>query len=239
MRIQRWLAQLGLGSRREIEKWIQEGQVLVNSQKAQLGQQLHGDERLLVRGKKVNLSRPSTQILLMNKPFGCITSRSDPDGRPTVYHYLPRCPHGQWQNVGRLDFGTTGLLLFTNNGHIVERLTHPKHHVRRGYKVKCQRSLTNEVCDKLTSGISLEDGIAHVDLCEIKSNPKAKNTILYLEVSEGRNRLIRRIMDKIGFPVLKLKRVRFGPWVLPDDLPSGKTLTIHPDHWPQWLKELK
>ena len=238
MRIQRWLAQLGFGSRREIEKSIQAGNVLINGRRAVLGDTCDGGEHVIFEGKKVTLSHPRPLLIMLHKPYGCITSRKDPDNRPTVYQMLPPCPHGQWQNVGRLDFATSGLILFTNQGQFVERLTHPKHKVRRGYKVKCQGAITPHIVQRLQQGIRLEDGIAKVDLVEVKSHAHAKNTVLYLEVSEGRNRLVRRIMDRVGLPVMKLKRLRYGPWVLPDDLLPGQTCPIASDHWPHWLKSL-
>lgn len=237
MRIQRWLAQMGIGSRRQIDKMISMGQITVNESPAELGMQLDGTERVCVEGKRIKLSKPANKIIMLNKPYGTISSRHDPDGRPTVYHLLPHLKHGQWQNVGRLDFATTGLMLFSTDGHAVERLTHPKHQIRRGYMVKCQGIITPQQIKLILKGVPLEDGVAKVQVCERRSTKDSKNTTLYMEVSEGRNRLIRRIVESLGLNVLKLRRVRFGPWVLPDDLPPGKTLEIHPDHWPSWLSK--
>ena len=169
MRIQRWLAQMGIGSRRQIDKMISMGQITVNESPAELGMQLNGTERVCVDGKRIKLSKPANKIIMLNKPYGTISSRHDPDGRPTVYHLLPHLKHGQWQNVGRLDFATTGLMLFSTDGHAVERLTHPKHQIRRGYMVKCQGIITPQQIKLILKGVPLEDGVAKVQICERRS----------------------------------------------------------------------
>ena len=215
-RLQKVLADRGLGSRREIEGWIGAGRVTVNGRPAVLGQRVARGDRVAVDGKPVRLhdAEPAAiRVVAYNKPEGEICSRRDPEGRPTVFAALPRRRDGRWIIVGRLDFNTTGLLLATDCGELANRLMHPGSAIEREYLVRVLGEVDAALLARLRSGVPLEDGIAAFD--EIREHEgEGSNRWFSVVLREGRNREVRRLWESQGCKVSRLKRVRFGPVAL-------------------------
>jgi len=227
-RLQKVLAQAGLGSRREIERWIETGRVKVNGKIAQLGDTVPTHAKISVDGKPVRLSsRESTRVILYHKPAREICSRSDPEGRPTVFDHLPRLRSGRWVMVGRLDFNTSGLLLFTTNGELANRLMHPSQEVEREYAVRTLGQLSKEARQNLLKGIELEDGVAKLERIEDAGGEGANNWY-HVVLKEGRNREVRRLFESQGLTVSRLIRVRYGYLSLPRYLSRGRWEELKP-----------
>lgn len=206
------LAEAGLGSRREIEAWIAEGRVAVNGQRAKLGDRIDGSERIVVNGRPVRLKQrrhPHAHIAY-HKPAGEVTTRDDPEGRPTVFDRLPRAPRGRWINVGRLDLNTSGLLLLTTDGELAHRLMHPRYEISREYAVRLLGEIDDAQRRLLLEGVELEDGPAKFDSIDARGG-SGRNTWLHVTLKEGRNREVRRMFQALGLTVSRLLRVRYGP----------------------------
>jgi 23S rRNA pseudouridine2605 synthase len=221
-RLQKVLAAAGLGSRREIEAWIEAGRVSVGGRIAKLGDRATPGEEIAVDGKAVALSKSSQpRVLLYHKPVGELVTRSDPEGRATVFS---RLPPGRWVAVGRLDINSAGLLLFTDSGELANRLMHPRYEVEREYAVRVQGLLKREEIEKLTAGIHLEDGVAAFTRIRAMEEKKAAGTNRWYRVAlrEGRNREVRRLFEAVGARVSRLIRVRYGSVELPRDLDPGR-----------------
>jgi 23S rRNA pseudouridine2605 synthase len=217
-RIQKVLARGGLGSRREIERWIEEGRLTVNGEKVLLGYRLKAGDNLKLNGRLVKWEKygeQTTRVLVYHKPTGEVVSRRDPDGRPVVFTQLPRLPVGRWIAVGRLDINTSGLLLVSNNGELANRLMHPSSEVDREYAVRILGEVGDEMIQRLKTGVELEDGDAHFDDIQFYAGEGA-NKWFHVVVREGRNRLVRRLWESQGVKVSRLKRVRYGPAMLPE-----------------------
>lgn len=215
-RVQKVLANLGLASRREIDRLIQAGRVVIDGRPAVPGDRLRGNEKVLVDGRPIRLSRadstPAREVLLYHKPAGEITARRDPDGRPTVFESLPRPRKGRWIAIGRLDISTSGLLLFTTDGELAHRLMHPSYEIDREYAVRIRGDLTPEQIETLTQGVRLEDGAAHFEFIERMPGPGGNaNSWFRVCLKEGRNREVRRMFEAIGVTVSRLIRTRYGP----------------------------
>ena len=221
-RLQKLLAGAGHGSRRGIEEWIRAGRITVNERVAQLGDRASAADRICLDGKLLDLggARESVEVLLYNKPVGEVTTRNDPDRRPTVFDHLPVPASGRWIVVGRLDVNTSGLLLFTNDGELAHRLMHPSSEVEREYRVRLRGSPTPEVLDRLRRGGVLEDGPASFDRISPESN-EGSHSWFRVELHEGRNREVRRLFEHEGFVVSRLTRIRYGTVNLPQDLRAG------------------
>lgn len=206
------LAEAGLGSRREIERWIAEGRITVDGRRAGLGDRIVGTERILVNGRPVRLKRRvgTHRHLAYYKPAGEVTTRDDPEDRPTVFDRLPRLPHGRWISIGRLDLNTSGLLLLTTDGELAHRLMHPRYAVSREYAVRVLGTPAEEQLRSLARGVMLEDGPARFDEIEPRGGT-GRNTWLHVTLREGRNREVRRMFDAVGLTVSRLIRVRYGP----------------------------
>ena len=217
------LARAGLGSRREIERWIAEGRVSVDGRRASIGDRVGGREQIRVDGRPVRL--PGTgvtlRVLRYHKPAGEVCTRRDPQGRPTVFERLPRIADSRWVAVGRLDFNTWGLLLFTNDGELAGRLMHPSREVPREYAVRVREGLPSEIRKRLLRGVDLEDGIARFDSITDAGGSSA-NRWYKVVLREGRNREVRRAWESQGIVVSRLIRVRFGPIALPRGLSPGR-----------------
>jgi len=224
------LAAAGLGSRRQIEKWIAEGRVGVDGEVAHVGHRVGQDVAITLDGKPVALREaPVTRVIIYHKPLGEICTRSDPQGRPTVFDRLPGVS-GRWISVGRLDINTTGLLVLTNDGLLASRLMHPSTRLEREYMVRVHGNPTSGQLDRLTTGIDLDGRPARFNALEsLGKKADAKNQRYRIKLSEGRNREIRRLWEKIGCRVNQLKRVRFGPVHLPANLPPGSWLELDAD----------
>jgi 23S rRNA pseudouridine2605 synthase len=213
------LAAAGLGSRREIEGWISAGRVTVNGQVATLGDRAGIADVVAVDGKPVELRREANpRVLIYNKPVGELVTRSDPEGRPTVFS---RLPPGRWIAVGRLDLNSSGLLLFTDSGELANQLMHPRYELEREYLARVQ-GLRIENLEKLRRGVDLEDGPARFEGIESQGKSQGANRWYRVALREGRNREVRRLFEAVGAKVSRLLRVRYGPIALPRDLAAGQ-----------------
>lgn len=223
-KIQKVLANAGLGSRRQIEDWLRDGRIIVNGAVAKLGDRITTDDKVRVDGRDVHFAKSAskkTRVLLYHKPEGEICSRSDPEGRPTIFDHLPMLRNGRWISVGRLDFNTSGVLLLTNDGELANKLMHPSAQIEREYAVRVQGEVTPALIKLLKKGVKLEDGIAHFD--EIKdAGGEGTNHWYHVIVKEGRNRLVRRLWESQGLKVSRLIRIRFGSLTLPRSIRRGK-----------------
>jgi len=223
-RLQKVLANAGLGSRREIEGWISAGRVRVNGQPARLGQRVVASDRIEVDGRPVarrRLQAPAREVLVYNKPEGELVTRKDPQGRRTVFDRLPRLQHGRWIPVGRLDLNSSGLLLLTTDGELANRLMHPSHQVEREYAVRVMGQVSEEQLQRLTHGVELEDGPARFEEI-VESGGEGVNRWYHLVIMEGRQREVRRMWEAVGATVSRLKRVRYGSVILDSRLKVGR-----------------
>ncbi len=222
-RLQKVLAGAGVGSRREIEQWIRAGRITINGTAAALGQKVTGREKILIDGRPVpalRKTRPSPRVLLYHKPSGEVCTRSDPEGRPTIFDRLPPLQGSRWINVGRLDLATSGLLLLTNDGKLANALMHPSREIEREYAVRVQGTVSDATLARIRDGIPLEDGVARFDSVE-PAGGDGSNQWLRVVVSEGRNRLVRRVWEAVECRVSRLIRVRYGPVALSRSLRPG------------------
>jgi len=222
------LAQAGLGSRREMEELIASGQVTINGKTAQVGDRI--DARDVVRvGKRIihfRSARRLPRVMLYHKPEGEIVSRDDPQGRPSVFDKLPQLRSSKWIAIGRLDYNTSGLLVFTTDGELANRLMHPRFEVEREYAVRIMGRLTPEQATLLISGVELEDGVAKFDYLSDEGG-EGSNHWYRVILKEGRNREVRRMFEAAGMTVSRLMRVRFGPLNLPSRLKRGKSMELN------------
>jgi len=223
-KLQKVLARAGFGSRRELEKWIAEGRVSVNGKIASLGDRVGPEDKIYVDGKyvsKLRVAIKKRRVLIYNKPLGEVTSRKDPEGRPTVFDRLPRITGGRWIVVGRLDINTMGLLLFTTDGELANRLMHPSSEIEREYAVRVLGEVTQEMLNKLTTGVELEDGVAKFNSV-LKSGGEGANQWFHVTLSEGKNREVRRLWESQGVTVSRLMRIRYGPITIPKAIRTGR-----------------
>lgn len=227
-KLQKVLAQAGFGSRRMMEEWIATGRVSVNGEPATLGMRVvEGDlvkaERRTLRvGEGVQAAR----VLLYHKPEGEIVSRDDPGNRASVFDKLPKLRGQKWIAVGRLDFNTSGLLIFTTSGELANRLMHPRFEVEREYAVRVQGKMSEAQMDKLLKqGIELEDGVVKFEKL-LDEGGEGFNHWYRVMLKEGRNRVVRRTFDALGLPVSRLMRIRFGIVSLPPRLKRGMTTEL-------------
>lgn len=226
-KLQKILAAAGLGSRREIERWISDGRVSVNGSVAKLGDRATSDDKILVDGKLVRPAGANQRIrvLLYNKPDGEVCTRSDPEGRKTVFDSLPNLKGERWIAVGRLDISTTGLLLFTNNGDLANKLMHPSSEIDREYLVRVHGAVDDEMLERLRDGVLLEDGMARFS--DIVPGERVGTNGWYtVALMEGRNREVRRLWESQNVEVNRLKRVRFGPIFLPSYARRGQWIEL-------------
>jgi 23S rRNA pseudouridine2605 synthase len=217
------LARSGIGSRREMERWIKEGRVTVNDKVATLGDRISEGDVASVDGAPVNLifdRQSERRVLIYNKPVGEICTRHDPEGRPTVFDHLPPLKEGRWIAIGRLDINTSGLLLFTTDGDLANALMHPSAQIDREYAVRVLGNIDDALLKRLTDGVLLEDGMASFTDVQFFDGEGA-NKWYHCVVMEGRNREVRRLWESQEIQVSRLKRVRFGPVFLPSDVRAG------------------
>ena len=229
-RLHKVLAQAGLGSRRALEERIAQGLVKVNGEVARTGQSVCSGDRVELDGKVFvasALTEPA-RVLLYNKPEGEVTTRDDPEGRPTVFESLPRLKGSRWIAVGRLDINTTGLLLLTTDGELANALMHPSSNIQREYVCRIHGEVAEEVVQRLAKGVELEDGLAKFDSIE-RIGSSDSHAWFNVVLSEGRNREVRRLWESQGFQVSRLKRVRYGSTPLPRPLKRGHSEELPPE----------
>jgi 23S rRNA pseudouridine2605 synthase len=222
-RLQKVLANAGMGSRRQIEGWIVEGRVEVNGVAAELGRRINPEDIIYVDGKRVPkrlLEAPVREVIVYNKPEGELVTRKDPEGRHTVFERMPKLKHGRWIPVGRLDINSSGLLLLTTDGELANQLMHPSRQVEREYAVRVMGEITGEQLKTLTNGVELEDGSARFEEI-VESGGEGINRWFHVVIMEGRQREVRRMWEAVGARVSRLKRVRYGSVILESALKVG------------------
>ncbi|MCX8518679.1 MAG: pseudouridine synthase [Methylophilaceae bacterium] len=228
-RLQKRLADAGLGSRRKMEQLISDGKITLNDKLATLGVRVTASDEVRIDGRRINL--PATggipQVLLYHKPEGEIVSQKDPQGRASVFDKLPRIRHTKWIAVGRLDINSSGLLLFTNHGELANRLMHPRFDVEREYAVRVWGELTPQQMQMLVAGLNLSDGPAKLESI-IAQGGEGANRWYHVVIKEGRNREVRRLFEALSLTVSRLMRVRFGPIQLPSRVKRGQMLKLEP-----------
>ena len=222
-RIHKVLAEHGHGSRRGIEKLIKQNKVEVNGKIAKIGQLVSEKDSFKIEGKSIFLNpkdQKDTRILSYNKSVGEVSSRRDPENRPTIFDNLPRLNSGRWVSVGRLDINTSGLILFTNNGELANKLMHPSSLIEREYVARIHGLVTRKIVQKLVDGVKLEDGLA--SFTDVQEGKKGKtNQWFAMVIMEGRTREVRRLWESQNLQVSRLKRVRYGDIFLPANLKQG------------------
>ena len=220
------LARQGLGSRRELESWIAAGRIIVNGEPAHVGQRVQDTDVVEVDGRRVRHAGNLTpQVIIMNKAAGVVCSRHDPEGRPTVFDELPRLSQGRWIGVGRLDLQTTGLLLLTNDGALANKLMHPSTGLDREYAVRINTKLDAQAIDQLTQGVEVEGEMLRFS--DVRFYDGSDNNFWYhVVVMEGKNREVRRLFEAVDCVVSRLKRVRYGPVILPSWLRNKQWATL-------------
>jgi 23S rRNA pseudouridine2605 synthase len=230
-RLQKVLAQAGLGSRREMEEWISAGRVTVNGGVATLGMRVGENDEVRVDRRAVRVGEAGggmPRVLLYHKQEGEIVSRDDPSGRVSVFEKLPKLRGQKWVAIGRLDFNTSGLLIFTTSGDLANRLMHPSFEVEREYAVRVRGSMTEQqMRQMLKEGLLLEDGPVRFEKLSDEGG-EGYNRWYRLVLKEGRNRLVRRTFEALGLPVSRLMRVRFGIVNLPPRLKRGMMAELGP-----------
>lgn len=240
IKLQKALADAGLGSRRELEEWIAAGRVSVNGQPAHVGQRISSADKVRVNGRLVHLrlaAERRQRVLLYHKPEGEIVSRDDPQGRLSVFDKLPKIRGGRWIAVGRLDVNSCGLMLLTNDGILAERLMHPRSEIEREYAVRVVGELSQQNKLRLTEGVELEDGPAHFGRL-IDGGGEGTNRWYRVTIAEGRNREVRRMFEAVGVTVSRLMRVRYGPIQMPPRLKRGMFLELDPTEVAILLKHI-
>ena len=222
-RIHKVLADHGHGSRRGIEQLIKKNKVEVNGKIAKIGQLVSEKDSFKIEGKNIVLSRNGSKeirILMYNKKVGEVSTRHDPENRPTVFDNLPRLNSERWVSVGRLDVNTSGLMLFTNKGELANKLMHPSSVIEREYVARIHGLVTEKILQKLINGVKLEDGLAR--FTDVQEGKRGKtNQWFAMVIMEGRTREVRRLWESQNLQVSRLKRVRYGDLFLPANLKQG------------------
>jgi 23S rRNA pseudouridine2605 synthase len=239
-RLQKILSQAGLGSRREMERWIESGWIQVNGKPVKLGDSAGPLDKITVKGKVIVnplKEKQNTRVLLYHKPVGEISSRHDPKFGKTVFDNLPHLKQGRWVQVGRLDLNTSGLLLFTNNGELANQLMHPKYELEREYAVRIHGQVSLETLNNLKKGVTLDDGPAKFTQIASRGGQGA-NSWYHVTLNEGRNREVRRLWESQGLEVSRLIRIRYGALFMPRFLARGQTYELTPKEVAEFLASL-
>lgn len=225
-RVQKFLANQGVASRREIERWIVAGEIQVDGELCVLGQRITGNEKIVIRGESYRFtSQVEVRVLLYHKPCGELVTRDDPQQRPKIFDQLPPLNSGRWLSVGRLDLNTSGLLLLTTDGELANNLMHPRNQIEREYRVRVHGEITDEILSRLQQGVQLEDGLAKLKLLEVQES-RGANSWCRIVLKEGRNREVRRLWGSQGLQVSRLIRTRYGTITLPRELNEGKYVEL-------------
>lgn len=239
-KLQKMLAQAGIGSRRLMETWISEGKVTVNGAVATIGARVTAGDVICIGKRVIRWPNPDRlpRVLLYHKPEGEIVTQDDPEGRASVFDKLPKIREGKWLAVGRLDFNTSGLLIFTTSGELANRMMHPRFAVEREYAVRIVGQLTPAQLAALKEGIMLSDGVA---ICDSVTDEGGEGTNHWYRIvlREGRNRVVRRLFEALGLTVSRLMRVRFGVVALPPRLKRGQVMAVPPGEVTQLLEWLE
>lgn len=241
-RIQKVLSRVGLASRRQVERWLQEGRLKINQRLAKPGDRMLPHDRIYLDNKllKIRVQQDhAPRVLLFNKPVGTICSRKDPEHHDSVYRLLPKIRSQRWVMVGRLDLNTSGLLLFTNHGELAHRLMHPSSNLRRGYQVRVFGEPDDAILERLSKGVELEDGMARFDKIIPIQKERGRNQWFYVEVSQGRNRMVRRLWGAQNILVNRLIRVQYGPISFSRHVPPGRYEELSPGQVSGLLKQMK
>jgi 23S rRNA pseudouridine2605 synthase len=227
-KLQKVLARSGLGSRREMERWITAGRVTVDGKIATLGDRVDSRARIQVDGKPLKIdAKEKTRVILYHKPPREMSTRKDPEGRRTVFDRLPKLKSGRWISIGRLDFNTSGLLLFTTDGELANALMHPSSNIEREYMVRVNGEVTEETLQVLHQGVMLEDGMARfTDIQD--GGGEGRNHWYYVVIMEGRTREVRRLWESQDCVVSRLKRVRYGNVFIPSKVKQGQWVEMDP-----------
>lgn len=231
IKLQKFMADAGIASRRKAEEMIRDGRVKVGGTLAHIGMRVKPNARISVDDKLVTANTDQqSRLIIYHKPPGEVCTRSDPEGRPTVFDHLPELEPGQgrWIIVGRLDYHTTGLLLFTNDGELANKYMHPSSEFEREYRVRVIGEVTDDMIKNLKKGVELDDGLAKFDKIRATGSAGGKNTWFQVVLKEGRNRIVRRLWESQNITVSRLMRVRFGSISLPRDLKKGEWKDIAP-----------
>ena len=223
-KLQKVLARAGFGSRRAIETWIAKGRIKVNGKVAVIGDRVTDDDKIIVDGKKLapqKKIREDRRVILYNKPENEVSTRSDPEGRRTVFDKLPPLKHGRWVSVGRLDLNTSGLMLFTTDGELANKLMHPSSQIEREYAVRILGDVTPEMVQEMHKGVIIEDHLCRFTDIQHYGG-EGVNQWYHVVLLEGRNREVRKLWESQGVKVSRLKRVRFGPLLIPSSVVKGR-----------------
>ena len=227
-KLQKVLARSGMGSRREMERLIESGEVGVNDATAKLGDRVSVNDKVTVYGRVVKLTAEEDvprRVIMYNKPEGELCTRHDPQGRRTVFDRLPKLKGERWISIGRLDINTSGLLLFTTDGELANRLMHPSQQIEREYAVRVMGEVKPEHVKSMVEGVMLEDGMANfTDVQEFGG--EGINTWFHVVIMEGRNREVRRLWESQGLTVSRLKRVRYGKVFLDKRARAGEWIEL-------------
>jgi 23S rRNA pseudouridine2605 synthase len=233
-KLQKVLAAAGLGSRRQLEKWIVDGRVSVNGSVAKLGDRAESSDRIMVDGRAIKINAEETpRVLMYSKPEGEVCTTSDPDGRHTVFDRLPAINAGRWVAIGRLDINTSGLLLFTNYGELANRLMHPSYEIKREYLARVHGEVDDAMLTNLTQGVQLDDGFAKFQTVKAQHQRSVEergssNQWFRVVLAEGRTREVRRLWESQGVEVNRLKRISYGPIELPSYVRRSEFIELEP-----------
>ena len=231
-RVQKVLARAGIGSRRQVESWIAAGRLTVDGRKVELGARITGKEKVCLDGRQLALRAETgtrlPKLIALNKPTGVMCTRRDPEGRRTVFPLLPKLSHGRWVSIGRLDINTSGLLLFTDDGELANRLMHPRYQIEREYAVRTLGQATQDAIKQLRAGIEI-DGERYAFDDIVAGEQSGVNHWYYCVLRTGRNREVRRLWETVGLPVNRLMRTRFGNVILPRKVRTGSTFRVEQD----------
>lgn len=229
-RLQKVLANMGLGSRRTMEEWIRGGRISVDGKSAILGTTVEGTEKILIDGKPIKLDDSPfvRRIIAYCKPTGEVTTRNDPEDRKTIFDSLPPIKNGRWISIGRLDINTQGLLLLTNDGELANKMMHPSSEIEREYAVRVLGTLTEEMVTAMKTGVEFEDGISKFDEI-LYSGGEGANIWYHVILKGGKNREVRRLWESQGLTVSRLIRVRYGSYTLPKWLAANRSIDLDID----------